>query len=184
MGEMIQLLGRTALLLAAGAVLGMLINTVRPDGVRSATATATPVACASGIPATPAPPSGVPAVEVLPPEQAVTLCGDPRTLLADVRDADAFAQGHVSGAIHLPCAASGSVATAAVDLLAGRHTLIVYGRDTDDARLVADEMRGRVARADLRVLVLAGGFPAWNKAGLACSSGPCPDCAAPAPVRR
>lgn len=184
MGEMIPLVGRTALLLAAGAVLGMLINSVRPDGIRSGTVAAATVTCSSGVPATLPPPSGVPAVEVLPPAQAVTLCGDPRTLLADVRDADAFAQGHVSGAIHLPCAASGSVATAAVDLLEGRRTLIVYGRDTDDARVVADEMRGRVARPDLRVLVIAGGFPAWNQAGLACSSGPCPDCAAPTPVRR
>jgi rhodanese-related sulfurtransferase len=181
MGAMIPFLGRTALLLGAGAMLGVLVNGIRPDGISLRASAAGPTACAAGPSAMPA--TGVPAVEVLSPVEAVSLCGDPDTLLADVRDADQFAHGHVSGAIHLPCAASGSVATAAIDLLHGRRTLIVYGKDTADARLVADEMRGRIPRPDLRVLVLAGGFSAWNQAGLACSSGPCPDCGAAAARR-
>jgi rhodanese-related sulfurtransferase len=169
------LLGRAACVLTAGFALGFAVNSARPDGVRF-TKVAPPNSCGAGTAAA-APGPGVAPVEVLPPAEAVSVCGDPQTLLADVRSADEFAQGHVTGAIHLPCAASGSAASAAVDLLAGRRTLVVYGDATADALPVADEMRRRVARADLRVLVIDGGFAAWNKAGLACSSGPCPDCA-------
>ncbi|MBC8133456.1 MAG: rhodanese-like domain-containing protein [Deltaproteobacteria bacterium] len=177
MWGMVALIGRVAFLLGLGAGLGLVVNTVRPDGVRFRSVAAAPTSCSANAGAT-ALVSDIPAVEVLPPMEAVRLCGDPQTLVADVRDSDAFAQGHVSGAIHLPCAASGSVAAAAVDLLGDRRTLMVYGNGTDDAKLVADEMRSRVARADVRVLVLAGGFAAWDQAGLACSSGPCPDCRA------
>ncbi|HEY2731387.1 MAG TPA: hypothetical protein VGK52_15700, partial [Polyangia bacterium] len=74
---------------------------------------------------------------------------------------------------------SGSAASAAVDLLAGRHTLLVYGDGTEDAKLVAEELRRRAGRADLRALVIEGGFAAWSRAGLACSSGPCPACGVP-----
>ena len=181
MWRMVALLGRTALLLGVGAALGIVINAARADGVSMSARTATPTSCTAA-PAIPLPSAtGAPPVEVLPPNQAVGLCGDPRTLLADVRDAGEFAEGHVSGAIHLPCAASGTAAAAAVQLLDGRRTLIVYGRGTDDAKVVADEMRARIASPEVRVLVLAGGFPAWNAAGLACSSGPCTDCRAPQP---
>jgi rhodanese-related sulfurtransferase len=167
---------RALCLMGTGAILGLLLNGVRADGVPLSTYTA-PNACASSGATGPAPPPGsVPAVEELSPVDAAGLCGDPRTLIADARPAADFAQGHVSGAIHLPCTASGLVASAAVDLVAGRQTLIVYGATTDDARRVADEMRRRVDRADLRVVVLAGGFSAWNQAGLACASGPCPQC--------
>jgi rhodanese-related sulfurtransferase len=170
------LVGRAICLLAAGSALGFAVNAARPDGVRF-TKFEAPNSCGAGRAATGVVP-GVAPVEVLPPTEAVTLCGDPQTLLADVRPADEFAQGHVTGAIHLPCAASGSAASAAVDLLAGRHTLIVYGDGTDDAKPVAEEMRRRAARPDLRVVVIAGGFPSWSQAGLACSSGPCPECTA------
>jgi rhodanese-related sulfurtransferase len=179
---MVALIGRTALLVLASAGLGVAINRIRPDGVRLTGPSGSPTACSAATAAT-TPAAGLPAVEVLAPVEAMRLCGDRQTLMADVRDAASFAQGHVSGAIHLPCAASGSVAAAAVDSLGDRRTLIVYGNDTNDARLVADEMRGRIGRSDVRVLVLAGGFPAWNQAGLACSSGPCPACAPPAGLR-
>ena len=169
------LVGRAICLTLAGSALGLAVNQARPDGVRF-TKFAAPNSCGVGAAAAAAPDAAP--VQVLPPAEAVSLCGDPHTLLADVRPADEFAQGHVTGALHLPCAASGSAASAAVDLLAGRHTLIVYGDGTDDAQPVADELRRRAGRPDLRVIVIAGGFPAWSQAGLACSSGPCLDCAA------
>jgi rhodanese-related sulfurtransferase len=172
---MLILAARTAGLIGAGAALGLLVNSARPDGVRFASFAAPNSCGASAAAAVP----GVPPVEVVAPAQAGSLCGDPETLLADVRPADEFARGHATGAIHLPCAASGSAASAAAGLLGGRHVLIVYGDATDDAALVAEEMRRRVARPDLRVLVLEGGFPAWSRSGLACSSGPCADCQAP-----
>jgi rhodanese-related sulfurtransferase len=171
------LLGRALCLLAAGSALGFAVNAARPDGVRF-TRFEAPTTCGAGHGAAGAPsePKLAP-VEVLAPEAAVGVCGDAQTLIADVRSASAFAEGHVTGALHLPCASSVGAASAAVDLLAGRHTLIVYGEGTEDARVVADELRRRANRSDVRVGVIAGGFVAWNRAGLACSSGPCPECA-------
>jgi rhodanese-related sulfurtransferase len=168
------LLGRAVCLVLAGSALGLAVNAARPDGVRF-TKFAPPTTCGAGESATAA--SAAP-VEVLPPTAAVSVCGDAQTLVADVRPANEFAQGHVTGAIHLPCASSGSAASAAVDRLAGHHTLVVYGDGTEDARMVADELRRRAGRAGLRIVVIEGGFDAWSRAGLACSSGPCVECGA------
>src|SRR5580765_1047099 len=122
------LAGRALCLLLAGSALGLAVNAARPDGVRF-TKFAPPNTCGAGAASTQAAAGAAP-IQILPPTEAVTLCGDAQTLLADVRPADEFEQGHVTGAIHLPCAASGSAASAAVDRLAGRHTLIVYGDGT------------------------------------------------------
>jgi rhodanese-related sulfurtransferase len=171
------LLGRALCLVLAGSALGLAVNAARPDGVRF-TKFAPPTTCGAGeLAAAPT----APPVEVLPPTAAVSVCGDAQTLVADVRPADEFARGHVTGAIHLPCASSDSAASAAVDRLAGRHTLVVYGDRTEDAKVVADELRrrvGRAGRSDIRIVVIEGGFEAWSRAGLACSSGPCAECGA------
>jgi len=183
---MVSVITRALCLLGAGTVLGLAVNGVRSDGVRFARF-APPSVCTMTVAAGEAP--GPAPVEALAPQDAAGLCGDPSTLIADVRPAADFAEGHVTGAIHLPCTASGAAASAAVDLFAGRRTpvagpqtLIVYGDGTDDARRVADELRQRVRRRDLRIVVVSGGFGAWSQAGLACSSGPCLHCAAPAAV--
>jgi rhodanese-related sulfurtransferase len=170
-----SLVTRAALLLGLSMAIGLGVNAVRPGGV-ALRSFAPPVICATAPGGAVA--SAAPAVLVVAPVDAVGLCGDPQTVIADVRPAEEFAQGHVTGAIHLPCAASGTVADAAAGQLAGRRTLIVYGDATADAKTVAEEMRRRTNRADLTVMVLDGGFPAWSQAGLACSSGPCPDCQA------
>jgi rhodanese-related sulfurtransferase len=166
---MVGLLGRALALLLVGSGVGLVLNGVRSDGV-AMRAFAPPASCA-------APTGAQPRVEVLPPGEAVRLCGDPGVLIADVRPPARFAEGHVAQAIHLPCAAPSTDAESAVSRLAGKHTLIVYGDSTAEARPVAEDLRRRLLRPDLRVVVLDGGFPAWNKAGLACSSGPCPECA-------
>jgi rhodanese-related sulfurtransferase len=168
------LVGRALCLLLAGSALGLAVNAARPDGVRFTTF-APPTTCGAGQPAAGDAPAVAP-VEVLPPAAAASVCGDAQTLLADVRPADEFAQGHVTGALHLPCASSGTAVSAAVDRLAGQRTLVVYGDGTADAKLVADELRHRAGRSDLRIVVIEGGFQAWSRAGLACSSGPCAEC--------
>jgi 3-mercaptopyruvate sulfurtransferase SseA len=167
---MLALAARASALLVIGAGLGLLANAARPDGI--ALRYQPPVSCTAAK-------EGLPPVQVLPPDRAVRLCGDPRVLVADARPPRRFAEGHVSGAIHLPCAAPDAEATSVVSRLASRHTLIVYGDTTEEARPVAEDLRRRIGRADLEVVVLDGGFPAWNHAGLACSSGPCPECAEP-----
>jgi 3-mercaptopyruvate sulfurtransferase SseA len=158
---------RALALIAIGSGLGLLANAVRPDGV-ALRGYAPPSTCAAGV--------SHPAVEVLPPAEAVRLCGDPGVLVADARSPARFAAGHVAAAVHLPCAAKEAEASSVVSRIQEKHTLIVYGDTTDEARPVAADLRRRMGRPDLRVVVLAGGFPAWSRAGLACSSGACPDC--------
>jgi rhodanese-related sulfurtransferase len=170
-----NLIGRSLCLVLAGSALGFAVNAARPGGVRIGRF-APPTTCGAGEGDSVA---TAPPVEVLAPDAVSALCGDAQTLLADVRPAEEFAEGHVTGATHLPCTSSGSAARAVVDRLAGRRTLVVYGDGTEDARAVAEELRRRTPRGDLRVLVIDGGFAAWSRAGLACSSGPCLDCASP-----
>lgn len=164
---MLPLAARTAVLLVIGAAVGLAANAVRSDGV-SLRGYSPPVSCVG--------PQGGHAVEVLPPDRAVRLCGDPGVLVADARPPRRFAEGHVAAAVHLPCAAPQAEASTVVSRLAAKNTLIVYGDTTEEARPVAEELRRRIGRPDLKVVVLEGGFPAWNAAGLACSSGPCPEC--------
>jgi 3-mercaptopyruvate sulfurtransferase SseA len=165
--SMLAMLGRTSALLLTGALLGLAGNAIRRDGV-SLRGYSPPVSCQEH--------AGAPAVEVLPPDRAVRLCGDPGVLVADARPPQRFAEGHVSDAVHLPCAAPSTDANSVVTALANKHTLIVYGDSTAEARPVAEDLRRRIGRPDLHVIVLDGGFPAWSQAGLACSSGPCPAC--------
>jgi 3-mercaptopyruvate sulfurtransferase SseA len=165
---MAALLARTVVLLLIGTAVGLGGNAVRKDGV--ALRSYSPPASCEG-------PKGGPAVEILPPDQAVQLCGDSGVMVADARPPQRFAEGHVADAVHLPCAAPKKDASSVVSALAHKHTLIVYGDTTEEARPVAEDLRRRIGRSDLRIVVLDGGFPAWSKAGLACSSGPCPECA-------
>jgi len=175
---MVAVVARAACLLGVGTALGFAVNAARADGVALG-GFAPPSACPAA-PASAVASAGVeraaPGVEILAPTAAAELCRDPAAVVVDVRSPVAFEEGHVAGALHLPCAAPGGAARAAVDLLAGRHTLMVYGQDTAEALPVAEELRRRAGRPDLRIVVIDGGFPRWSEAGLACSSGPCPEC--------
>lgn len=162
-----SLLIRALAIAVLGASIGVLVNGVRSDGV-SLGAFGSATLCVA--------PHSTPGIEVLAPTEAVRVCGDHGTIVADARAAGRFAQGHVAGALHLPCAASGREASDAMTRLEGKHTVLVYGDSTDEARPVAEDIRRRVSRSGLRVIVIDGGFSAWDSAGLACSSGPCPDC--------
>ena len=166
---------RVLALLTLGSAVGLAINVAHPRAVRLGSFAA-PSSCVA--PAAHAGADQQPAVEILSLAQVANLCGDPRALVADARNAERFAEGHVTGAIHLSCASTRGAASAALDQLSGKDTLVVYGDGTGDALPVAEEMRRRGDRPGLRVAVMAGGFSAWSQAGLACSSGPCADCAA------
>jgi 3-mercaptopyruvate sulfurtransferase SseA len=191
---MLALVARAALILLGGAALGLLVNRAHPRPARFDGQAAGAVTCAAPEGAGAGMTGGVPAaaVEVVPFAQVSGLCGDPRVLVADARSAQRFAEGHVAGAIHLPCSSSEGAAAAALGKLDGKETLIIYGEGTEDALPVADEMRRRLSAAragpgsgtgaasGVRVAVMEGGFTAWNQAGLACSAGPCADCGQPA----
>ena len=101
---------------------------------------------------------------------AARRCRRHDVLLADSRSATAYAEGHAAGAIHLPC----DTRSEAIETrLAGARTIIVYGETTDSARPVAQALR---ERTQVEVLVLRGGFAAWDRASLACESGACTEC--------
>jgi rhodanese-related sulfurtransferase len=160
---------RAALLVAVGAGGGLAANAVRPGGLRVGAFEA-PAMCDA------AEAAGAP-LEIEPAETA-QLCGRSDVVVADARPENRFAEGHVAGAIHLPCDATGAVAAEALAKLEGARTVVVYGETTADAQPVAASLRRRAHRADLRVTVLRGGFQAWSAAGQACASGACSDCEA------
>jgi rhodanese-related sulfurtransferase len=165
---MLPVLARAAALVAFGSALGFAVNAGRKDGVHPGSFAVATSCSASGTAAAPA--------TVLAPTEAMRLCGDPGVLVADVRAPERFAAGHVTGAVHLPCATSGPEASRALSGVAGKHTLIVYGDSTEEALPVVESLRPRLPDPGLRVIVLEGGFSAWDRAGLACSSGPCNEC--------
>ena len=156
----------------AGALSGLGLAAARPGGL-SLSPKARPEVCAG---------PGAPHVEVarVHPADAARLCGESRVLIADARPAAEFAKGHVAGAVHLPCSATGEAAGATLGALGGYSSLLVYGASTAEAVQVAEGLAARAQPGGPRVLALEGGFAAWEQAGLACASGPCDQCAAPA----
>lgn len=158
-------LARALALLVVGGGLGFVVNAVRPGGL-SAAAYAPPTQC-SGAEAVPVPATMTPAA-------AAALCGQPGVVVADARSASAYAEGHVADAVHLPCNANGEAAGAALPRFAHARTIVVYGDSTAEAQPVALSLQRHYPTT--HVAVLAGGFPAWSTAGLACASGPCEDC--------
>jgi rhodanese-related sulfurtransferase len=176
-----SVIARACALVVFGSALGVAVNAARKDGV-SVRSFAVTTSCAAGGGASHA--AGAPAATVLAPTEAMRLCGDPGVLVADVRSPERFAAGHVTGAVHLPCATSGTAANQALSALAGKHTLIVYGDTTEDAAPVVESLRPRLPDPSIRVIILEGGFSAWDRAGLACSSGPCDTCTTAAAQKR
>jgi rhodanese-related sulfurtransferase len=168
------LLARAAMLLVLAAGLGAVVNGLRGDGLRPGQFQVA-TTCGAGGATAPVAGGQTPPVTEIHAWDAVRLCGDPGVMVADVRTSERFAAGHVADAVHLPCASSATAASGALSLLARRHTVVVYGDTTADAREVAEALRPRLGDGG-KVLVLAGGFGAWERAGLACSSGPCPEC--------
>ncbi len=158
------ILVRAALLVVAGAGLGVVQNAVRRDGVRVASY-APPSACTVDADAR--------GPEVLDAAACAELCAREGALLVDARPARAFAEGHAAGAVHLPCDAAGHAAAEVLARFDGAPAVVVYGATTDAARPVAEGLLQRNTGA--RVALLDGGFEAWSRAGLACASGPCDD---------
>jgi rhodanese-related sulfurtransferase len=158
---------RAAAIVGVGAAVGLTINAVRPSGLKIDSYA--PAAVCTGA-ATPQ------EIRVLKPEQAARLCGDARTLVADVRSAAAFTEGHVAGAVHIPCSGSRADVEHVRRRLSSKEALVVYGDSEEQARQVANDLAVRINRPELSVSIIAGGWRAWFDAGMACASGPCDDC--------
>lgn len=152
---------RALTLVFLGAALGLAFNAARASGLRLR-GFEPPSACAAG---------GAPAEIGL--AEAAALCNTPGVVIADARSPAAFAEGHIAGAVHLPCKEANPADMASV--LRSRQ-IVVYGQSTEDARAVAQGLQQK--NPAVRVSVLQGGFAAWNAAGLACASGACNECKA------
>jgi thiosulfate/3-mercaptopyruvate sulfurtransferase len=102
-----------------------------------------------------------------------------RLLILDLRPAEAFAAGHIAGAVHVDLWGVSLIDTDPAPLKAFmwmiEHVLVLRGVDRDTPVVVYDEQSGvRAARAfwfleyfgHPRVQVLDGGFNAWVREGL------------------
>jgi len=158
---------RAAVIVVVGASAGLSINALRPKGLSVATYAPAAMCAGAAMPQE---------IRVLRPEQAARLCGDARTLVADVRSANAFTEGHVAGAVHIPCSGSRADVENVRRLLERKEALVVYGESEEQARQVASDLAIRISRPELSVSIIAGGWRAWFDAGMACASGPCDDC--------
>ncbi|MCC6556477.1 MAG: rhodanese-like domain-containing protein [Polyangiaceae bacterium] len=161
------LLLRAAGLTALGALAGLGVNAAHPAGVALG-GFEPPTTCTAGAA------EQAPILE-LTAHDASLLCGRAGVIFADTRPAEQFEAGHVAGALHLPCDASASGAEEAIRRLDRAATVVIYGETGDAALAVAETLRRHGLSGELRVL--RGGFPAWAEQGLACASGPCPECA-------
>lgn len=166
LGLDVPVLLRAACLLAFGGVVGLVANAARPAPL-ALTGFQPQVACAAGAE------GRGPPVE-LATSDASSMCGHDGVFFADARSAERYAEGHIAGAIHLPCDARPSGADGVIEHLGPARTIVVYGDSTEEARTVAETLQSRGLDADIRVL--RGGFAAWDAEGLACTSGPCRDC--------
>ena len=154
---------RAAALCALAGAIGVGANQLRPGGLQWSQFTA-PTSCEG---------AEHPAAEIAPGD-AAKLCAQGNVIIADARGEDRFSQGHIAGAVHLPCEGDGRATNAALESLRGATTVLVYGDSTAQAANVAAGILRRAPSLDVRVL--AGGFAAWAGSGLACASGPCDDC--------
>ena len=120
-----------------------------------------------------------PELVITPTELAKLLEGDARPLILDLRPPDAYAAGHVPGAIHLDLWGVSLIDTDPAPLKAFmwmiEHVLAIHGVDASTPIVVYDEQSGvRAARAfwfleyfgHPSVRVLDGGFGAWVRMGL------------------
>jgi len=158
---------RAVALVALGTGVGLVVNAFHPRAVAFARYAPAAVCTGSVLPRE---------IRVVQPQQAARLCGDSRTLVADVRDRAAFAEGHVALAVHIPCTGSRADVEAIRARLDGKEALVVYGDSEEQARKVASDLATRMGRPELSIAVIAGGWKAWADAGLACASGPCDEC--------
>ena len=157
-----QIAARVALLVLAGAVVGIGNHWSR-FGVPFAHAETAEVCEAPELVGEPF---------LLGPTEASSLCNSPGVIVLDVRSPELYAAGHIADAEHLPCI-RGALGLDLVERLRSASAVIVYGQDDEEALPVASSlMQQHVSNVHL----LEGGYPAWEAAGLACSSGACPGC--------
>jgi rhodanese-related sulfurtransferase len=158
-----RMIAHTIALTAIGALVGLLVNALRPDGIALFKPFVSDAEGAAECVAASTPPR----VDVA---AARGLLESREAVFGDVRTAGEYAAGHVIDAVHLPCSADAPRWLASVDKTT---TVVVYGTGDSDADQVAQSL-GANGYSDVRVL--SGGFAAWQDGGGSAASGPCEAC--------
>jgi rhodanese-related sulfurtransferase len=97
-------------------------------------------------------------------QTALKLYAKPGIVFVDARKEDAFRQGHIEGARHMPYSFVEPVSEEALDSLRGYSSIVVYcnREDSEASKLLA----GELAQAGVKgVVYLDKGFAGWVKAG-------------------
>ncbi|MCC7542773.1 MAG: rhodanese-like domain-containing protein [Deltaproteobacteria bacterium] len=162
-----------ALVLAAGAAVGLGLHAVRDDGVRWGEVPRTEGVAVCGAP------TGAPAEQHAGPrwigaDDALGMLSEPGVVFVDARPRAEFEQGHVAGAVNLP--EDGPRSAAAMDLLRGARTVVTYC-DGSDACECSTVLADELAASGIRdVRVLEGGVASWLARGLPGEAGTCRLC--------
>ena len=129
---------RAAGLVLGGALVGLGVDALRPEGVIRGGFEAPTTCSAAPAEAEPVVTANATAVS--------SLCGHAGVLFADARPSEDFAKGHIAGAVHLPCDASASGAEGAMRKLGSAETIIVYGATVGALQSPTDEPKlvGRI----------------------------------------
>jgi rhodanese-related sulfurtransferase len=96
--------------------------------------------------------------------EALKLFGKPGTVFVDARKKEAFQQGHIEGARHIPYSFVEPLSKETLDALRDYKSIIVYcnREDLEASKLMA----GELAQAGLKgAAFLEKGFAGWVKAG-------------------
>lgn len=154
MSSILLLSSQVLTVLVVAAVLGLVTNSARKDGLplvapfppeylcRSASGAATPIETAA----------------------AKAVFGRRGTIFVDARTREEFDRGHIEGALSVPYLFVEPVASSAVSSLKGYDRVIVYC-NTKDAEL-SRLMAGELSQAGVKeVFYLAKGFRGWAEAG-------------------
>ena len=105
-------------------------------------------------------------LEISPAEVAERLAKSPKGVVAvDARDAEAFAQGRLPGAVRLPLNAIGNDSENAPQAVRGKSLIVVYGEDPGSAGAIALTKRlMSLGVGDVRLM--RAGFISWRAQAL------------------
>lgn len=159
------------LIVCAGTALGLVSNSVRPDGVDLAAA---PARATEGECAPPAEQT-----QWISLSEATEMSGQPDVLFVDARPRAEFVQAHVAGAYSVPFHAGETVPRDALVAVAGARVVITYCDTHGGCSCSVALARAIVAAGGLDVRVLEGGWPAWEQAGAPAEAGTCRLCPEP-----
>jgi 3-mercaptopyruvate sulfurtransferase SseA len=128
-------------------------------------------ACSADAEATP--PKPVPRISQT---EARTACDACTAAFVDARGENAYAQGHIPGALHLPPEGHPDEASL-LERLRARRTVVVYDEDGAACHLAQGVAQRLKAAGVQDVRVLDGSWVAWEASGAPAESGSCDLCA-------